>query len=111
MLNNLYRSSSIDPLTLTATKTNEGLIIHLKLLYSTPDLTILKKQKKLEIKHATRELTIKLADASLDALVYLSHNRPMFELTFEEALALCNLYVIFADQRKLKLFQELIQGE
>lgn len=107
----LYRSSTIDPHTLKVIKSENKITVKATLLYSTPDLVILKKLKKLVINRATKELVVSLEDASPEAKVILSHSRTFFELTLEEVLVLCNLYIIFKDRNKMKLFQQLMQGE
>jgi hypothetical protein len=47
----------------------------------------------------------------VDGQVKIAHSREMFALTLEEVLALWNLYLIFSDASKAKLFQKLTQEE
>jgi len=110
LFDSLYKSSSIDPHTLKVKKTPKGLIIQATLSYTAPDLAALKK-KKIVMKRDTKDISVVLGGASPEAVVYISFSRSLLSLTLEEVLVLCNLYVIFKDDRKMKLFQELIQGE
>ena len=107
----LYKTSSIDPHTFKIKQPAlNTLVVQAKLSYESPDIGALKK-KKVVMKRATKDITVTLGGASPEATVHLTFSRPMFGLTLEEVLLLCNLYVIFTDERKMKLFQKLIKGE
>jgi hypothetical protein len=113
LFESLYKSSTIDPHTIRAkytTPEKDKLTVQAKLSYIAPDIAALKK-KKIVMKRGTKDIQVTLGGASPEATVFISFSRPMFGLTLEEVLLLCNLYILFKDERKLKLFQKLIQGE
>jgi hypothetical protein len=108
LFSSLYKSSSIDPHTIKAIYAKDKLTIQAKLTCEVPDLAALKR-KKIVMKRTTRELQVTLGGASPDATVYISASRPMFGLALEEVLLYCNLFVLFRNPDKLKLFQQLIK--
>ena len=111
LFNSIYKSSSIDPHTIKAKYTTpDKLVVQAKLLYEAPDLAALKR-KKLVLKRGTKDIIITLGGPSPEATVFISFSRTMFGLTLEEVLLLCNLYVLFQDERRLKLFLKLVKGE
>ncbi len=107
----LSRSAMIDPNSFKATRNpnSEKLDLKFKMSYSAPDIAALKK-KKLVMVRATKELKLSL-EPKVDGRVFITHSREMFALTLEEVLALWNLYLIFSDASKAKLFRKLTQEE
>lgn len=111
LFSSLYKSSSIDPHTLKVKQIGSKLNIEATLLYTTPDLKLLKKTKEIRVERASKKLIIILEKPTIDSLVFLSHSRGLFDITLEEALILSIIYTIFNNVEKLKSFQQLIQGE
>lgn len=112
LFSSLYKSSSIDPHSFKVYQGKDGkLEIRVKLLYVTPNIRKLKKEKKIELNHTSKEITVILENATPTATILFSHSRTLFDLSLEEALVLINLYIVFNDERKMKLFQQIIQGE
>jgi hypothetical protein len=111
LFKSLFLTANIDPHTLIVRKdkASDNVTISLKLSYITPDIAALKK-KKLVMVRQTKELKL-LLEPRINGRVYLSHSREMYALTLEEVLALWNLYLIFSDTNKAKLFQKLVQEE
>jgi hypothetical protein len=111
LFKSLFRSATIDPNSFKAVHTpdSERLELKFKMSYSAPDIAALKK-KKLVMVRATKELKLSL-EPKVDGRVFITHSREMFALTLEEVLALWNLYLIFSDASKAKLFQKLTQEE
>lgn len=107
----LSRSAMIDPNSFKVARVpdSERLDIKFKMSYSAPDIAALKK-KKLVMVRANKELKLSL-EPKVDGRVFIAHSREMFALTLEEVLALWNLYLIFSDTSKAKLFQKLTQEE
>lgn len=111
LFSSLYKSSSIDPHTIKAFYTSpakDKLMIQAKLSCQVPDLAALKR-KKIVMKRTTKEFQVTLGGASPDATVAISFSRPMIGLALEEVLLYCNLFVLFKNPDKLKLFKQLIK--
>jgi len=107
----LYKSSSVDPHTIKIKQIPDNkLIVKARLMYQAPDIRAL-KNKKLVMKRDTKDVSVTLGGMETESEVFISFSRSMFKLSLEEVLLLCNLYTIFKDTQKVKLFQKLIQGE
>jgi hypothetical protein len=107
----LYKSSSIDPHTIIVKQApGDKLIVKARLMYQAPDIAAL-KNKKLVMKRDTKDVSVTLGGTEIESEVFISFSRSMFKLSLEEVLLLCNLYTIFSNKEKAKLFQKLIQGE
>ena len=111
LFSSIYKSSTVDPnsFKVIKLKNSETCKIKMRLSYLTPDPSALKR-KKLNMVRKEKELLVTL-EPKVDGKVQISQSRNMFALTLEEVLALWNLYLIFADSSKAKLFQQLIQEE
>jgi len=107
----VFRSATIDPNSFKVVRIldSDRLELRFKMSYSAPDIAALKR-KKLVLVRTMRDLKLSL-EPRVDGRVFISHSREMFALTLEEVLALWNLYLIFSDASKAKLFQKLIQEE
>ncbi len=106
----IFQLSTIEPHSLHVRKvSNNQLLIKLKLQYSSPDISALKK-KRISMVRQSKDLQVML-EPEVDGRVFISHSRDMTTLTLEEVLALWNLYLVFSDVAKAKLFHALIQEE
>ena len=107
----LFRSATINPHSLKVSRIDTNKIsVQVVLNYVTPDLAALKKKKKLVMIRKTQKVQLTL-EPEIHGRVFITHFRNMFMLTLEEVLVLWNLYLIFSDASKTKLFQSLIQEE
>ena len=110
LFQSLYKSSSIDPHTIKAVNDKGKLVVQGKLSYEAPDIAALKR-KKLVINRQVKEVQVILGGATPETKVFISGSRPLQSLVLEEVLFLCNLYILFQDDSKQKLFQKLIKEQ